>query len=122
MNEITLLVRWALLSLGLIYFLTESAIFMPGRLLLGRLGLLPRVLLYCASCTGFWVGLLTAAWTWPFSVEGLPPWASTIEGGVATMALGALYSAWRGGNPAWDAEASLHDHAQTKEEEPHAEG
>ena len=122
MNEFAMLIRWALLTLGLIYFITESALFAPGRVLIGRLGTLALVLTYCASCTGFWVGVATAQWVWPFGVADLPAWATNIEGGVAAMALGALYSAWRGGNPAWRVEGSLHDSSQTKEEEPHAEG
>ena len=116
MNELALLLRWALLILGAVYFLTESAIFASIRVEFARRSALLGVFVYCARCTGFWLGLALASWTWPFGVIEAPRWFQIIEGGVAAMALGAIWSAWRGGNPAWTAEEPLHhDHPQTEE-------
>jgi hypothetical protein len=108
------LAKWALVTLGLVYLTTESAIFSPIRVLIARRGLLLSVLVYCASCTGFWVGLATSWLTWPSTA---PWWARCIEGGIAAMALGAVWSAARNGNPMWDAETALRDPTTTIQEE-----
>jgi hypothetical protein len=127
-NDAALLIRWALIVLGTVYFLTESAIFAPVRVWIAGRGVFAMTLIYCASCTGFWVGLALASWFWPFGLVDAG-WTQIIEGGVASMALGALYSAWKGGNPAFDVEAPLHDHTKPEEardsraeESNHAEG
>lgn len=107
---VALMLRWALLVLGLIYLVTESAILTAPRVWIARRGLLAAVFVYCASCTGFWIGCAVALWTWPFDMA--PAWEHVLEGGVAAMALGALWSSWKGGNPAWIAEAPLHDNEE----------
>lgn len=45
-----------LLTLGVVYLLTESYILAPYRMFASSTGLFFRVLVYCRSCTGFWVG------------------------------------------------------------------
>ena len=53
-----LVVRWACVMVGLIYFTTESAFFAPVRVRLARSSDFLRMLLYCRACSGFWLGLL----------------------------------------------------------------
>lgn len=101
------LIRWFLVTLGLIYFITESSLFAIIRVTAAELSSVLRMLLYCQACSGFWIGIATAAWLWPFGVGG-DGWMAVsvqlIEGGIATMGLGALWSHMRGGNPAWHVE------------------
>ena len=101
-------VRWALIVLGLVYLVTESAIFAPVRVPFARRHVLAETLIYCPSCTGFWVGLCVALWSWPAFHGAL----SVVESGIAAMALGALWSVWRGGNPIHSIEMTS-DHSQT---------
>lgn len=100
------LLRWLLVLMGLVYFFTESALWGPVRIALverpdggQRLGW--RVLVYCRSCTGFWVGCaLGALGYWPFAwPQGAPLWATwaqagvaAVESGAAAMAVGAMWT------------------------------
>lgn len=47
-----------LASFGVIYVVTESAIFAPARIYLALKSVWIEVGIYCASCTGFWAGLI----------------------------------------------------------------
>jgi len=122
-NDLVLLLRWGAVTLGAIYFVTESALVMRPRVWFARRGSWPTLLIYCAACSGFWLGLVSAHWFWPFSVSEAS-WSRYIEGAVAAMALGAIWSKVTGGNPAYEVEAELIcDHTLQKEEEPtNAEG
>ena len=114
--SIILLARWALITLGLIYFVTESAIFMRPRVWIANRGAWAMLFVYCAACTGFWIGAASALWLWPFAPE--PAWTRLVEGGIAAMTLGAIWKRLNGGNPAFTVEAELlHDHTPQKEEE-----
>lgn len=114
MTDLSLLIRWALVVLGLVYFFTESAIFAFTRIAIARRGMLLATFIYCPSCTGFWIGLGLGAWLWPYGVVDVP-WTQVGESGVAAMALGAIWARLRGGNTAWDVEAPLHDHSEPEE-------
>lgn len=102
-------IAWALLVLGFVYLFTEASIAAPYRVILSKIHWVLSTLVYCPSCTGFWVGLgLALVGINPF--ETLDPqawWALKLYGGVGAMGLVATWSAWRGGNPAWAAEAAL---------------
>lgn len=105
------LIRWALLTLGLVYFTTESVLFSVARVALARRGgVMLETLLYCPACSGFWLGLATS-WAWPGDVW----WLRLIESAIAGMALGALWSAAHS-NPMWGAEAPLRDPTTTLQE------
>jgi len=104
------LVRWALLTLGLVYLTTESAIFSPVRVALARRALLLETLLYCPACSGFWLGLVTS-WAWPGEVW----WLRLAESATAGIALGALWGAVHS-SPMWAAEAPLRDPTTTLQE------
>lgn len=117
-----LLARWALLTLGLIYFVTESAIFTHLRVWFARRGPWAMLFVYCASCTGFWIGIASAHWLWPFDLVDGVRWLRYVEGGVAAMALGAIWKSINGGNPAFDVEGELlHDDTTQKEEGPNGD-
>lgn len=64
MIYLTDLIAWALVHVGAVYLITESAIFSPFRRLLTS-GFRPTHLLvalvYCTGCVGFWLGLLEGA-------------------------------------------------------------
>lgn len=60
MIYLTDLIAWALVHIGILYLITESAIFAPVRRILTygfKANSLFVALLYCAGCCGFWVGL-----------------------------------------------------------------
>lgn len=87
--------RWALITLGVIYLVTEAIIFAPVRLALRykAKSYWFTVLVYCRSCVGFWAGFgLGLAGLWFVPDRSLLE--SGIESGFAAMALGALWSGW----------------------------
>jgi hypothetical protein len=89
------LLQYGLTLVGLVYIVSQSFIFRPIRLLASNLRVL-EVLIYCPSCTGFWVGLLL--WKlgyYPFHVK---IWL--LEPGCVGCALGALWATY-GGIDAW---------------------
>lgn len=96
------LARWALVHLGLVYLVTEAAIFAPVRLMVASRGPLWTTLIYCPGCSGFWLGLaVTHLWPEPAWWLALPC------SGVAGMGLAATWSKVTGGNQAWSAEEPL---------------
>jgi len=119
---------YALTTIGLVYFITQSMIFSPLRVRLTRGSIFREALLYCPSCTGFWVGvLLSLLWLVP-GRDGLgpSPWQETPKnfltmalGGFMSMAISHIWSALtqQGVNPAWEAELPLREPPQ---EPPHA--
>ena len=103
------MVRWLMLGLGIVYFITESAIFAIIRVPMTKGSMFRSTLFYCPACTGFWVGCALVA-LWPFSVldQGVWPFlVSAMESGFAMMVVASSWSSWRGGNPAYDVEAEL---------------
>ena len=101
---------WSLIALGVIYFVTESVLFAPGRWLLAKV-FGPAV--YCKSCVGFWVGMLLAIVGAPLTVVGLTPGPhATFVGLASAFAASALGTAWSKlfpFNPAYSTEwASKH--------------
>lgn len=113
-----LLTRWALLVFGLTYFVTESAILMRPRVWIAKRGAWATLFIYCTACTGFWIGLASSHWLWPFHAGAPWSWLRCLESGVAAMALGAIWTSINGGNPAYEVEAELlHDHPTSEEEE-----
>ena len=87
-------VVWCLVALGVIYFITESAVFSPVRRLV-----LARVFgpfTYCRSCVGFWVGLGLWCVAVPIPLSGWPPGphgaALGIASGFAGSALGTVFT------------------------------
>lgn len=107
---------WLLLVVGITYALTESSILGLYRVLVSRLGVMPTVLVYCPSCTGFWVGLGLALFgVHPFDLA--TPW-HVFASAVAAMAVMTTWSGARGGNPAFMHEMELRGgtHDATTEE------
>jgi hypothetical protein len=51
-----LLIRFALLTLGFTYLLTQSSIFMLLRMWITERMLFAGLLIYCPACSGFWIG------------------------------------------------------------------
>lgn len=99
-TELNVLLCWALLHIGLVYFVTASAIFAPFRILLTRglkLGNPLIILLYCTGCTGFWLGVLECIGGWgPHVAGGLGEETfigRTIILGVMGMGVGAIWGA-----------------------------
>lgn len=149
MSGLDTLLAWALVHVGAVYFVTESGIASPIRRLLTR-GLAvsnPLIsLIYCAGCSGFWLGLLAGAlgltilhepWVDPATGWGDEPvWilcypaARIVLTGFAGMGLGALWGESRRGiammyqleqrPEPWvdplEGEEEPHDHASTQEE------
>jgi len=117
------ILRFALLEVGIVYFLTMSAIFSAPRRLIARLPVL-LALIYCPSCTGFWVGvLLYIAGFYPFAAH------DALQGGACAGFIGmAIANAWhlalyQGSNYAYDDEQQPPQQeaqsAETKETLPH---
>lgn len=111
MDEIAAFARWAVLLLGAVYFVTQSVIFSIPRVLFARLGAWAAIFVYCASCTGFWVGLLLGPWFWPWRGWW---WAMALESGAAAMAVAHVWVNSTGGNPLWQAEAALRGEEETE--------
>jgi hypothetical protein len=121
---------YALTTIGLVYFITQSMIFSPLRVRLTRGSIFREALLYCPSCTGFWVGaglsLLGRApgWngmhlSWDPLKEATENSLAVIDSGLMSMAISHIWSALtqQGVNPAWEAELPLREPPQ---EPPHA--
>ena len=103
------LMRFALLEVGLVYFISMSAIFAPARMVLARIRFV-RALIYCASCTGFWVGavLYFAGFT-PDAFAVVPTQSWIQAAAVSAFAGLAVANIWhmtlyRGGNDAYEDE------------------
>lgn len=86
--------RYVLIALGVIYFVTESTLFSFTRRAIRNL--VPKFarpalyLMYCPPCLGFWIGCtLGALHLWP--ADDGTRWA-ILESGLAAMALGAVWS------------------------------
>jgi hypothetical protein len=84
------LIQWALVVLGVIYFVTESVIFGPVRVTLTRGSVFRSTLLYCPACMGFWVGVASG-----FLQPAL--WQNPVQSGLAAMALGRIWALCGGG-------------------------
>jgi hypothetical protein len=91
------MIQWALVVLGLVYFVTDSAIFAPVRVKLARGSWFRAGLFYCAACFGFWAGVLLQG-LWPFEATFSTPWGVIpLKGalsGTAAMALGAVWKVY----------------------------
>lgn len=87
------LCRFMLFGLGFTYLITRSVIMKPVRAIplamlkirrLSPLAVVLAALLFCPSCSAFWIGLLIKSmWPWP------GPW-QWLESGVALCACGAF--------------------------------
>jgi hypothetical protein len=101
-------ITYALLTVGLVYLITQSTILMPLRVALTRGSHFRAALFYCPSCTGFWVGTGLA-------FAGLVPERNytlgIVFGGVLSVAIAHIWSALtqQGVNPAWEAEQPLRE-------------
>lgn len=84
------LLIFALLALGLVYLITQSAIAYLPRNAIADLGAFWESLIYCPACTGFWVGVLLGALGYWVHAG----WLGVIEAGVSACALGALWSVY----------------------------
>jgi hypothetical protein len=95
------LIQWALVVLGAVYFVTDSAIFSPFRIALARGSWFRAGLFYCAACFGFWAGVVLCP-LWPLPVEPLRflvrqagiDWEIPLHwlvSGTASMTLGAIW-------------------------------
>jgi hypothetical protein len=102
---VTDLARWALVVIGAVYFVTESALFAPVRVALARRSALLALGLYCPGCAGFWLGLAAA----PLLFAHEPWWLALLLSGLAAMGLATTWSKLTGGNAAWEAEAALRE-------------
>lgn len=106
------MLRWTLLLIGGVYFITEAGILSPFRTSFLKAlydtnqtaGLFFIALWYCPACVGFWVGaLLGALHQWPFD-HGL---ASVGESALAAMGVMATWAKLTGPNAAFDVEEPL---------------
>lgn len=77
--------NYVVLSLGIVYVVTESAIASPLRMAFARTTPLAVGLIYCRACFGFWVGLAT---------KGLAPHGvhNAFVSGLFVMLLGYVWS------------------------------
>jgi hypothetical protein len=91
------LILWGLVHVGLLYFITESAIFAPVRKA-ATYGLKPShllvTLLYCTGCCGFWLGGVQVLLELEV-FEGPPFWGRVLLQALAGMGLGAAWGGWR---------------------------
>lgn len=100
---------WITFVLGVTYTITESALFMPVRIALASsLGIYVQTLVYCASCTGFWVGLGTALLADKvFVLPGVEAPDAYFWLPFSSLAIGSLYSVYRGEHPTFAVETEI---------------
>lgn len=97
----TEVLRYLLVLWGVIYLVTQSAIFSPFRIALSRNTVI-ATLIYCPACFGTWVG---------FALDSLLPWTPSIgyvESGLAAMALGSIWGRLFGDDSAFRNEYERH--------------
>lgn len=91
-----MMVEFVLVLWGLTYLLTSSAIFAPVRKMVKRLPF--GVMVYCPSCSGFWIGLgLASAVGWPLQTMFHPMFDAAVAS-AGMMAVVAHYvpsNAWQ---------------------------
>ncbi len=106
-----LFLKFALLLLGITYVITQSAVGMPIRWLVSKLGRFFTALIYCPACTGFWAAAALAA-------LGYAPWQAhtyyhqIIESAIAGCGLMAI---WKEYGPQTDVWALEQGNVQTQE-------
>lgn len=108
-SAVGLLFHWAAMTLGLIYIISESVIFMPIRLAFARGSTFRTALIYCPACTGFWVGAALGPGFWPFSYNYGPLWdflRAAVESGIGGIVIGAIWATWHN-SVAYDTESQL---------------
>ena len=103
-------------GLGLVYIISQSVIFSFLRVRIARLNPLFEALLYCPSCTGFWVGLMLGALgIYPRLPNCFEPilddvwFAGAVISGLLVMIVANGWWGWlyQGSNPAYAAEEPL---------------
>jgi hypothetical protein len=94
MSALLEVLRFVVLTYGLVYFVTDSVIFLPVRQTLGRHSVWLRAFLYCPMCTATWIGFgLHGLGIYPFAnsngaiIEDL---FDVIEAGLFAMGATAL--------------------------------
>ncbi len=78
---------------GIVYAVTSSFVLYPLRKAVSMLGNLPTVLIYCTSCTGFWVGGALEFFVpgaWPFVALLWAP----LDAAIGSMAAGAVWNVY----------------------------
>lgn len=101
--------RWALMALGLIYLITESAIFVLVRVWFAKGSPFRTTLIYCPACTGFWCGMAVAGldyWPFDYGDDYISRLWEYLESAVAGMVLGAIWGTVRR-SLAYEIEAEL---------------
>lgn len=116
-----------LAAFGVIYVIVDSAIFAPVRIALAARSRFFETLIYCAYCTGFWVGVfitpIFVEWTWAEWWNGALL-LKEVVGGAAVMGAIAVI---RGFAPefllgAWEREREIRDGIRGAEPVEHADG
>lgn len=89
-------IRFAFIAWGLIYIATQSTIMLPLRLIILKLS--PSflgVLIFCPTCTGFWVGVLLGA-TGLYGVSLSPISPTWLESALVVTVLGHFWGEYWG--------------------------
>lgn len=82
---------WALVLLGGVYLVTQSLVGMPVRMLLRKRSVWLAALLYCPTCTAFWLGVaLDGLGLTPHGLD--VPWSLPLGG---FMAMGFVWGSQR---------------------------
>lgn len=85
------LVRYILVTCGVLYLISFSTIFGMIRVAIARRGYWRAVFIYCPACCGFWLGCaLGALGYWPHVA---PQWLAIAEAALATMTIGVFLGA-----------------------------
>lgn len=107
------LLIFALLTLGSVYIITQSAIAHAPRNAIADIGWMFESLIYCPACTGFWVGAGLGATGYWVNDGAL----GVLEAGISACGLGALWGVY-GPESAWMRERAHaemeNDHERTK--------
>lgn len=98
---------WSLSLMGIVYFITESALMVSVRIALGSMSDTLSILLYCRMCVGFWVGIILG-WV------GLFPLGVPFVSGLAAMGTMWLASGFLPRHGSFEEEMAAIEHVRSE--------
>lgn len=99
---------WSFSLMGIVYFITESALMVPARIVLGSMSDTVSILLYCRMCVGFWVGIILG-WVGLF-----PPTTMPFVSGLTAMGVMWLASGFLPRHGSFEEEMEAIEHARSE--------
>jgi hypothetical protein len=117
------IVLFFLATFGLIYLVVESVIFAPFRLRIALQSIFLESFIYCAYCTGFWIGVALSAVLQTWAAGFWPILIGLVDAALCGAAVMGAIAFIRGFAPhfltgAWDREREILDDIRRRQAEP----